>query len=214
MTGGVPARPRSWRRATQRCWAALAPKRDRIEATLVGLRAHGVSDNAEARHVVTVGTVWPGLDGAEPGGARSEGLASPRARFGSAGTVEPSPVLLAMLGAEDAKRTAGLSMGDVTTEEIKAHAIGVFAHVNRALGRRIRNGGGRPSGCVCAFAFDGGVHRPRAGFTDPGMWLISFGSGTRDRARVMVPSALTCSMRVGSRRPAWKRQCQDRRGRR
>ncbi|MFO0736139.1 MAG: cysteine desulfurase family protein [Labilithrix sp.] len=110
-------------------WAALAPKRDRIEAALVGLGARSVSDKMpRAPHVVS--TVWPGWTGAELVAALDlEGVSVSSGAACSAGTVEPSPVLLAMLGAEDAKRGLRLSMGDVTTEDEIAHAIDVFAHV-------------------------------------------------------------------------------------
>lgn len=123
-------------------WAALAPKRDRIEEALVALGATSVSQSARgmsdpashkmlrAPHVVS--TVWPGWTGAELVAALDlEGVSVSSGAACSAGTVEPSPVLLAMLGVEDAKRGLRVSIGDATTEDEIAHALDVFARVAR-----------------------------------------------------------------------------------
>lgn len=87
-------------------------------------------ETARAPHVVS--TVWPGWTGAELVAALDlEGVSVSSGAACSAGTVEPSPVLLAMLGAEDAKRGLRVSIGDATTEDEIAHALDAFARVSR-----------------------------------------------------------------------------------
>jgi cysteine desulfurase len=112
-------------------WAALSAMRDRLEAALVALGATAIAHKSpRAPHVVS--TVWPGWTGAELVAALDlEGVSVSSGAACSAGTVEPSPVLLAMLGAEDAKRGLRVSIGDATTEDEIAHALDAFARVAR-----------------------------------------------------------------------------------
>jgi cysteine desulfurase len=112
-------------------WAALSAMRDRLEAALVALGATAIAHKSpRAPHVVS--TVWPGWTGAELVAALDlEGVSVSSGAACSAGTVEPSPVLLAMFGAEDAKRGLRVSIGDATTEDEIAHALDAFARVAR-----------------------------------------------------------------------------------
>jgi cysteine desulfurase len=117
-------------------WAALSGKRDRIEAALIELGARAVADKMlRAPHVVS--TVWPGWTGAELVAALDlEGVSVSSGAACSAGTVEPSPVLLAMLGTDDAKRGLRLSIGDATTEDEIAHALDAFTRVSARSAER------------------------------------------------------------------------------
>lgn len=110
-------------------WAALAPLRDRIEAALVALGARSVSREMQrAPHVVSL--VWPEWTGAELVAALDlEGVSVSSGAACSAGTVEPSPVLLAMLDADQARRGLRVSIGDATTEEEVALALDAFKRV-------------------------------------------------------------------------------------
>jgi cysteine desulfurase len=115
-------------------WASLAPLRDRIERELLAIetphgRARVAGDPANrAPHVTNL--IWPGWVGAELVAALDlEGVSVSSGAACSAGTVEPSPVLLAMFGDADATRGVRLSIGDATTEEEAAFAIRVFRAV-------------------------------------------------------------------------------------
>ena len=118
-------------------WAALAPLRDRIERELLAIdaphgRARVAGDPAlRAPHVSNL--IWPGWIGAELVAALDlEGVSVSSGAACSAGTVEPSPVLLAMFGAEDATRGVRLSIGDATTD---ADATAACAAFRAVLGR-------------------------------------------------------------------------------
>lgn len=115
-------------------WAALSPLRDRIERELCAIdaprgRARVAGDPTQrAPHVSNL--VWPGWVGAELVAALDlEGVSVSSGAACSAGTVEPSPVLLAMLGSEDATRGVRISIGDATTEDDAALAIQAFRAV-------------------------------------------------------------------------------------
>ena len=122
------------RRASADRWASLAPLRDRLEAALVAIdgprgRARPTGDPAlRAPHVASL--VWPGWVGAELVAALDlEGVSVSSGSACSAGTVEPSPVLEAMIGAADATRGIRLSLGDTTTDADVDHAIAAFRAV-------------------------------------------------------------------------------------
>lgn len=115
-------------------WAALAPLRDRIERELRAIDApHGrarVAGDPTLRAPHVSNLVWPGWIGAELVAALDlEGVSVSSGAACSAGTVEPSPVLLAMLGEGDATRGVRISIGDTTTEDDAALAVRAFRAV-------------------------------------------------------------------------------------
>lgn len=115
-------------------WATLARLRDRIERELTSFaaprgRARVVGEPSKrAPHVTNL--VWPGWIGAELVAAVDlEGVSVSSGAACSAGTVEPSPVLLAMLGDADATRGVRISIGDATTDAEAVFAVQVFHSV-------------------------------------------------------------------------------------
>ena len=115
-------------------WASLAALRDRIERALLAIDAPSgrarVAGAPELRAPHVSNLVWPGWVGAELVAALDlEGVSVSSGAACSAGTVEPSPVLLAMLGGEDATRGVRLSIGDATSEEDAVRAIEAFRAV-------------------------------------------------------------------------------------
>lgn len=114
-------------------WSSLAVLRDRIEKELLLLTTpHGrprvAGEGARVPHVTNV--VWPGWIGAELVAALDlEGVSVSSGAACSAGTVEPSPVLLAMLGSDDAARGVRVSLGDTTTDEDVVTAVQAFRAV-------------------------------------------------------------------------------------
>lgn len=114
--------------------ARIAPLRDRLEAALLALdppggRARVVGDpSRRVAHVSQL--VWPGWVGAELVAALDlEGVSVSSGAACSAGTVEPSPVLQAMLGVADATSGVRCSLGELTTEADVDHAIAAFTKV-------------------------------------------------------------------------------------
>lgn len=112
----------------------IAPLRDRLETALLaievnGKRARVVGDPAlRVGHVTQL--VWPDWVGAELVAALDlEGVSVSSGAACSAGTVEPSPVLLAILGAESASAGVRASLGDLTTETDVDRAIDAFRRV-------------------------------------------------------------------------------------
>ncbi|MEJ7733063.1 MAG: aminotransferase class V-fold PLP-dependent enzyme, partial [Polyangiaceae bacterium] len=102
-------------------YAALATLRDRLEAGLVALGArHGAAavrngEAVRAPHVVNLS--WAGWRGPELCAALDlEGVAVSSGAACSAGTAEPSPVLLAMLGEARAASAVRASLGEDTTD--------------------------------------------------------------------------------------------------
>jgi cysteine desulfurase len=102
-------------------YAALAPLRDRLEAGLLALGArHGIDvarngEAARAPHVVNLS--WAGWSGPELCAALDlEGVAVSSGAACSAGTAEPSPVLLAMVGEARAASAVRASLGEDTTD--------------------------------------------------------------------------------------------------
>ncbi len=122
-------------------WADLAPLRDRLERALVTLGGKVAGAGAtRAPHVVNL--VWPAWTGAELVAALDlEGVSVSSGSACSAGTVEPSPVLVAMFRGreEDAKRGVRISIGDATTSEEIDRALAAF---QRVLGRGLGLGRG------------------------------------------------------------------------
>jgi cysteine desulfurase len=114
-------------------WRALAPLRDVLEASLLrmitGARVNGVGA-PRLSHVTSI--AFPGWTSPELVAALDlEGVSASGGSACSAGTAEPSPVLLAMGDEQAAKSSIRFSLGeDTTREEVHAalDAIGrVFA---------------------------------------------------------------------------------------
>jgi cysteine desulfurase len=118
-------------------WAKLAPLRDELEKSLLEI----LDDHDVAKHPRVVGDptkraphvsnlIWPGWIGAELVAALDlEGVSVSSGAACSAGTVEPSPVLLAMIGPSDAARGVRMTIGDATTHEEITHALRAFRAV-------------------------------------------------------------------------------------
>ena len=107
-------------RSTSPRYAELAALRDRLEASLGALGTrHGTPPerNGTAPRVPHVSNLsWPGWRGEELCAALDlEGVAVSSGSACSAGTAEPSPVLLAMVGAARATRAVRVSLGEETT---------------------------------------------------------------------------------------------------
>lgn len=121
-------------------YAALGPIRDALEAELLRIgEASGApprrnGEAARAPHVSNLS--WPGLRGDEICAALDlEGVAVSSGSACSAGTAEPSPVLLAMLGKERASSAIRISIGEETTREEIAEALARMARVFARTGR-------------------------------------------------------------------------------
>lgn len=118
-------------------YAPIAARRDALESALVALlrddrRARVAGDpSRRAPHVSLL--VWPGWQGAELVAALDlEGVSVSSGAACSAGTVEPSPVLAAMFGADDAASGIRASLGEDTTDDDVARAVEAY---RRVLGR-------------------------------------------------------------------------------
>lgn len=112
-------------------WRRLGPLRDRLERSLLSFarppRAVGRPDR-RVPHVATL--VWPDWVGAELVAALDlEGVSVSSGAACSAGTVEPSPVLEAMIGAADAARGVRASLGEATGDDDITFAIDAFRRV-------------------------------------------------------------------------------------
>jgi cysteine desulfurase len=96
-------------------YARVEPLRDRIERELAAIaRVNGVGA-ARAPHVTNLS--FAGVRGDELAAALDlEGVSVSSGGACSAGTQEPSPVILAMLGAERARSALRVSLGEDTTE--------------------------------------------------------------------------------------------------
>jgi len=115
-------------------YARIAPRRDALEHALVAMvpgeiAARVAGDpSRRAPHVSML--VWPGWSGAELVAALDlEGVSVSSGAACSAGTVEPSPVLAAMLGDRDAASGIRCSLGEDTTDDDIARAIEAFRRV-------------------------------------------------------------------------------------
>ena len=108
----------------------LAPLRDMLEDALRDLPARPtlVGTGPRAPHVTNL--AWPGWIGAELVAALDlEGLSVSSGSACSAGTIEPSPVVMAMLGEKIAGSSVRMSLGDDTTEADIAAAIAIVRTV-------------------------------------------------------------------------------------
>jgi cysteine desulfurase len=136
LAAGLGVAARSAREGRVR-YACIAERRDALEGALLALltgdrRARVAGDRARrAPHVSLL--VWPGWQGAELVAALDlEGVSVSSGAACSAGTVDPSPVLDAMLGAADAASGIRASLGETTTGDDVVRAIEAF---RRVLGR-------------------------------------------------------------------------------
>lgn len=112
-------------------YARIGALRDALESALLvlcdGKSAPRVAGDPSqrARHVSTL--VWPGWVGAELVAALDlEGLSVSSGAACSAGTVEPSPVIAAMLGDALAASSVRASLGEDTTDADVTKAIAAF----------------------------------------------------------------------------------------
>jgi cysteine desulfurase len=110
--------------------ALLAPLRDRLEAALLaafpGARVNGTA--ARVAHVTNVSA--PGWGGPELVAALDvEGVACSSGSACSAGTNEPSPAIVAMLGPERAASAVRFSLGETTTDGDIDFAISAIMRV-------------------------------------------------------------------------------------
>lgn len=114
-------------------YASIAPLRDRLERGLLERAPFARIAGADAKrapHVTNV--VFPGLAGPELVAALDvEGVSVSAGSACSAGTVDPSPVLDAMFGAELASSGVRFSLGTETTEGDVTLALDVFERVIR-----------------------------------------------------------------------------------
>lgn len=115
-------------------YAELAPLRDEIEVGLLSLKtqqgAPAIAGDASRRAPHVSNLVWPGWIGAELVAALDlEGVSVSSGAACSAGTVEPSPVLLAMVGSDDAARGVRISIGEDTTRDDAERAIRAYRAV-------------------------------------------------------------------------------------
>jgi cysteine desulfurase len=104
-------------------WQALAPLRDELEAALVRMVAGARVNGADAPRMPHVASVaFPGWRGPELVAALDlEGVAVSAGSACSAGTAEPSAVLVAMGDAEAAASSVRFSLGeDTSPEDVRA----------------------------------------------------------------------------------------------
>ena len=110
----------------------LGPLRDRLERALTGPGTVNGAGAARAPHVASLSFV--GQSGDELVAALDlEGVCVSSGAACSAGTPEPSPVVLAMLGRARAAGAVRVSLGETTTDADIDHAIHAFL---RVLARR------------------------------------------------------------------------------
>ncbi len=115
-------------------YARIAARRDALETALLALAKGAAAPQVagdpsrRAPHVSTI--VWPGWIGAELVAALDlEGLSVSSGAACSAGTIEASPVIAAMLGDALAASSVRASLGDTTSEANVAQAISAFRRV-------------------------------------------------------------------------------------
>lgn len=135
LAAGFGVAAKRARTAVDRWWET-AKLRDELELGLLALGKAKVAGDARRRAPHVSNMMWKGWIGAELVAALDlEGVSVSSGAACSAGTVEPSPVLLAMFGdaAEGAEKwaTSGVrcSLGDATTLEDVRFAIEAFRRV-------------------------------------------------------------------------------------
>lgn len=123
-------------------YRTLAPLRDELESQLtsLGRRAHiEVAINGQAERAPHVSNQsWGGWRGPELCAALDlEGVAISSGAACSAGTAEPSKVILAMAGDERARSAIRISLGETTTAEAVQRALAAFARVIERTAERL-----------------------------------------------------------------------------
>lgn len=121
-------------------YARITARRDALERALLtmieGESAARVAGDPARRAPHVSMLVWPGWSGAELVAALDlEGVSVSSGAACSAGTVEPSPVLAAMLGDRDAASGIRCSLGETTTDEDITTAIAAFHRVTSRMRR-------------------------------------------------------------------------------
>jgi cysteine desulfurase len=115
-------------------WAALGALRDGFEAAFRGC---GLTNGAEPRLPHVSNLSFPGVNGDELVAALD--LLGVHVSSGSAcaaGTAEPSPVILAMLGRERARSAVRISIGDETSVDLLSEAKALFFQALGAAGAK------------------------------------------------------------------------------
>jgi cysteine desulfurase len=123
-------------------WLALGPLRDTLERGLAGLWPGARVNGATARRAPHVTSMaFPGWQGTELVAALDlEGVAVSAGSACSAGTAEPSPVLIAMGDAEAARASVRFSLGEETRAVDVEFVLRAAARVlSRALRRQGRS---------------------------------------------------------------------------
>lgn len=116
-------------------YEALRPSRDRLLAHLASLGAVRTTVAPATPHVAHV--LFPGRRADELTAALDvEGVAASAGPACAAGTAEPSPAVVAMLGAERARSAVRFSLGETTSEDDVTYAC---AALGRVLARPSRN---------------------------------------------------------------------------
>jgi cysteine desulfurase len=112
-------------------WRALAALRDRLEKGAIALASRARVNAADAERMPHVASIaFPGWPSAELVAALDlEGVATSAGSACSAGTVEPSRVLVAMGDSEAAACTVRFSLGEDTTEADIEAALAALATV-------------------------------------------------------------------------------------
>jgi cysteine desulfurase len=127
---GLAAAARHARTAPAR-WQELTPLRVALETGLLPLRRGARINGANAKRAPHVASIaFPGWNGPELGAALDlEGIAASAGSACSAGTAEPSAVLVAMGDEEAAASSVRFSLGEETTAEDVDRAIAAAARV-------------------------------------------------------------------------------------
>lgn len=122
----------AWARESLAGRERLAELRDRLEQGLVALG--GAVNGGEVERVTHVANLsFPGRAGDELVAALDLlGVAVASGSACSAGTIEPSKIITAMLGVERARGAVRLSLGDTTTLDDVERALAAFERVLRA----------------------------------------------------------------------------------
>ena len=111
-------------------YAALAPLRDTLEQALLAASSDARVNGGAARAPHVTNVSFGAWNGAELVAALDlEGVAVSSGSACSAGTIEASPVITAMLGIERARSALRLSLGDETTRDDVDRAIRAITRV-------------------------------------------------------------------------------------
>jgi cysteine desulfurase len=111
-------------------YRAVRVLRDEMERELLALPAAPRLNGTGPRAPHVANLSWPGWKGPELVAALDlEGVSASSGTACSAGTTEPSSVLVAMVGEERAASAVRLSLGETTTGADVTRAIGVFQRV-------------------------------------------------------------------------------------